>query len=143
MKQQQNRLALIQAILSIVFGLIVWLYFAIGLTVPIVGLSDFVQLLLVPITASLAIPGAIMAILAKKNNTSNKMSVVYISAIGIIISAVDILLFPIIVPIAFSATLYHINIWGTIYFYIPVTVGVIIDIILVSNYYRAKPKIQK
>lgn len=139
--KQQYRLALIQAILSIVFGMIIWIITTIPL--PLVGVSDWVQLLVLTIASLFAIPGAIMAILSKRNNALNKMIVVYISAIGIIISAVDILLFSIISPIAFSAALYHINIWGTIYFYIPVTVGIIIDIILVSNYYRAKPKIQK
>lgn len=66
MKQHNKKISLIQAILSIVFSMIIWLVLFIFINTPLSYSSDMVQFWVAIIAFSFSIPGAIMAILAKK-----------------------------------------------------------------------------
>lgn len=143
MEQHKNKISLIQSILSIVLSITIWLVLFISINTPLVHLPDIVQVWSAIIAFSLSIPGAIMAILAKKNNVSEKMSIVRISAIGIIISAIDIMIFVLITPIIVSSTFLNLNIISIEYLSLNFTLGIAIDIILIVKYYRTKPIIDK
>lgn len=67
------------------------------------------------------------------------MSIVYISTIGIIISAIDIFFFLIVMPVAISSELLDFNIISIEYEILTFTIGIVIDIILLVKYYRTKP----
>ena len=141
MKQHKNKISLIQSILSIVFSITIWLVLFISINTPLVHLPDIVQVWPTIIAFSLSIPGAIMAILAKKNNVSEKISIVRISAIGIIISAIDIMFFVLITPVMISEMLLDSSIISISYLSLTFTIGFVIDIILIVKYYRTKPMI--
>lgn len=67
------------------------------------------------------------------------MSIIYISAIGIIISAINIMFFVMLTPIMFSSILQDSNIISIRYLSLTFTIGSVIDIILIVKYYRTKP----
>lgn len=69
------------------------------------------------------------------------MSIVRISAIGIIISVIDIMFFVLITPVMGSATLLDLNIISIEYLSFTFTIGTVIYIILIVKYYRTKPMI--
>lgn len=141
MKQHKNKISLIQSIISIVFSMIIWLVLLIFMNTPLTYSSDIVQFWVTIIAFSFSIPGAIMAILAKKNNVFKKMRIIYISAIGIIISAIDILFFVILTPTMVSSVLVGYNFISIECLSLTFTIGIVIDIILIVKYYRTKPMI--
>lgn len=139
MKLHNKNISLIQSILSIVFSMIIWLVLFIFINTPLAYSSDMVQFWVVIIAFSFSMPGAIMAILAKKNNVFAMMSIIYISAIGIIISAINIMFFVMLAPIMFSSVLLDLDIISIRYLSLTFTIGSVIDIILIVKFYRTKP----
>ena len=145
MKHHSYKFALIQSILSIVFSMIIWLVLFIGTNTPLVYLPNIVQFWGAIIAFSFSILGAIMAIFAKRNNILKKTNITCISAMGIIISAIDIIFFVMLTPIMVSKVLLGLNITSIVsieYFSLTFTIGIVIDIILIVKYYRTKPIIK-
>lgn len=138
MQQNKNKIPLIQSILSIIFGMIIWLVLFIGVNIPMNHVPEWVQASIVVAGFLFSIPGAIMAISAKKNNALQKQSIVYVSAIGIIISAVDIFFMIMVMPMAILS-LFNINIISLNYVAISFSVALTVAIIIIVTYYRAKP----
>lgn len=138
MKQHKNKVSLIQSILSIIFGMIIWLVFLIGLNTPLSQLPDIIHYWSIIIAFSFSIPGAVMAILAKRNNVFEKRSIICISAFGIIISAIDILFSIMIIPIIVTSSL-NINIISLYYAAAAFSITIVVDVILIVKYYQTKP----
>lgn len=138
MKQDKNKTSFIQSILSIIFSMIIWIVLIIGVNIPMNHVPEVALILIITVAFLLSIPGAIMAIFAKKNNILEKQNVIYISAVGIIISAVDIFFLILVMPMAILSSL-KINIISVNYVAIAFSIAATIDIILIVTYYRAKP----
>lgn len=138
MKQDKNKISFIQSILSIIFSMIIWIVLIIGVNIPMNHVPEVALILIITVAFLLSIPGAIMAIFAKKNNILKKQNVIYISAVGIIISAVDIFFLISVMPMAILSSL-KINIISVNYVAIAFSIAATIDIILIVIYYRAKP----
>ncbi len=66
MQQNKNDISLIQSILSIIFCMIIWIVFIIGVNIPMNHVSEVALILIITVAFLLSIPGAIMAIFAKK-----------------------------------------------------------------------------
>lgn len=137
MKQDKNKISFIQSILSIIFSMIIWIVLIIGVNIPMNHVPEVALILIITVAFLLSIPGAIMAIFAKKNNILKKQNVIYISAVGIIISAVDIFFLISVMPMAILSSL-KINIISVNYVAIAFSIAATIDIILIVTYYRAK-----
>lgn len=138
MIQDKNKISFIQSILSIIFSMIIWIVLIIGVNIPMNHVPEVALILIITVAFLLSIPGAIMAIFAKKNNILKKQNVIYISAVGIIISAVDIFFLILVMPMAIFSSL-KINIISVNYVAIAFSIAATIDIILIVTYYRAKP----
>lgn len=138
MQQNKNDISLIQSILSIIFSMIIWIVFIIVVNIPMDHVSEVALILIITVAFLLSIPGAIMAIFAKKNNILEKQNVIYISAFGIIISAVDIFFLISVMPMAILSSL-KINIISLNYVAVSFSVALTVAIIIIVTYYRAKP----
>lgn len=138
MQQNKNDISLIQSILSIIFSMIIWIVFIIVVNIPMDHVSEVALILIITVAFLLSIPGAIMAIFAKKNNILEKQNVIYISALGIIISAVDIFFLISVMPMAILSSL-KINIISLNYVAVSFSVALTVAIIIIVTYYRAKP----
>lgn len=141
MNSQKNNNALSKAILSIVFSLIIWLFLLAGRISSFIShLPDIVMLAIINAAFLFAIPGVVMAISAKKNNIEEKKSVTYISALGMLISTVDILLFIIVSPVMTSAILFKKPMFTVETIGLSFVIGFIVAIKLFITYRRTKPK---
>lgn len=138
MQQNKNDISLIQSILSIIFSMMIWIVFIIGVNIPMNHVSEVALILIITVAFLLSIPGAILAIFAKKNNILGKQNVIYISAVGIIISAVDIFFLISVMPMAILSSL-KINIISLNYVAASFSVALTVAIIIIVTYYRAKP----
>lgn len=138
MKQDKNKISFIQSILSIIFSMIIWIVLIIGVNIPMNHVPEVALILIITVAFLLSIPGAIMAIFAKKNNILKKQNVIYISAVGIIISAVDIFFLILVMPMAILSSL-KINIISVNYVVASFSVALTVAIIIIVTYYRAKP----
>lgn len=138
MKQDKNKTSFIQSILSIIFSMIIWIVLIIGVNIPMNHVPEVALILIITVAFLLSIPGAIMAIFAKKNNILEKQNVIYISAVGIIISAVDIFFLILVMPMAILSSL-KINIISVNYVVASFSVALTVAIIIIVTYYRAKP----
>lgn len=141
MNSQKNNNALSKAILSIVFSLVIYLLLLASLISNFLSrLPDIVFFVIANAAFMFAIPGAAMAISAKKNNIKEKKSVIYISAVGMLISIVDIFLFIIVLPVLTSAILFKEPMFTVETIGLSFVIGFIVAIKLFIAYRQTKPK---
>lgn len=135
---KQYKISLIQAILSIIFSAMIWI--VVFCSFPALRkLPDTILVCIALFVYTLTFFGAIMAINAKKNNIECKNSIIYISALGMLLSAFDIFTYFVVIYAMIVGTFFTINDLNKSLVGIFIMMGIFTDIILCRKYIKTKP----
>ncbi len=141
MKQNTYIKPLIQSILSVALGIMIWIVlFGCADLTNLVKMSDHIQIIIILLIFPLPFLGAVMAILSKKNNIDARKSIIYISAIGMIISVMDIFFYSPTIYFGIVGTYFGVEYFDIKHIGLVMTISIVVDIIFCVKYVKAANK---